>query len=162
MESIYIGLDVHQKSTTICIQDEEGTELALTSCSTDRAGFARELGPWLAKHPGSRVGLESCSKAYVVSGIVERLGGDPWVIPADEAAEIFRCLGDVAKRVLAVTSAEGYNVLQNNGRVAGQVVMHVHFHIIPRHADDGLGYRWKPQPAAPDALAALAKRIREA
>jgi histidine triad (HIT) family protein len=38
--------------------------------------------------------------------------------------------------------AGGWNFLQNNGAVAGQVVEHVHFHIIPRHDDDQLGYRW--------------------
>ncbi|MBN2448561.1 MAG: HIT family protein [Phycisphaerae bacterium] len=83
-------------------------------------------------------------------------------IPANEAADMFRCLGAIAKRVLTVTGAHGYNILQNNGRVAGQEVNHVHFHIIPRHAGDGLGYRWKPQPGDAAALAALAKRLRDA
>jgi histidine triad (HIT) family protein len=80
-------------------------------------------------------------------------------LPADDAAEIARHLGRIAKRIVAATGAEGYNVLLNAGRVAGQEVPHVHFHIIPRRAGDGLGYRWNAQPAAQDALADLAKRI---
>ena len=44
--------------------------------------------------------------------------------------------------VTRVARAEGCNILQNNGRVAGQAVAHVHFHIIPRRSGDGLGYRW--------------------
>jgi histidine triad (HIT) family protein len=48
----------------------------------------------------------------------------------------------LARAVLAVTQAAGYNLLQNNGRVSGQEVPHVHFHIIPRASGDGLGYRW--------------------
>ncbi len=80
-------------------------------------------------------------------------------LAADEAAELGRQVADLARRVMAVTGAAGFNVLQNNGEVAGQVVPHVHFHIIPRHAGDGLGYRWKPQKADPAALAALAERI---
>ena len=28
--------------------------------------------------------------------------------------------------------------MQNNGKAAGQVVFHAHFHVIPRNADDGL------------------------
>ena len=44
--------------------------------------------------------------------------------------------------LLRVTGAEGFNVLQNNGQAAGQVVGHVHFHLIPRSSGDGLGYRW--------------------
>ena len=83
-------------------------------------------------------------------------------LPAEEAAEIARQLGQIARRVLTVTGAEGYNVLQNNGKVAGQEIAHVHFHIIPRRAGDGLGYRWKPKPADPAALAELARRINDA
>jgi histidine triad (HIT) family protein len=86
---------------------------------------------------------------------VERLDG----LPPDEAAEIGRCLGAIAARVVSVTGAEGYNILQNNGAVAGQVVPHVHFHIIPRRAGDGLGYRWQPQKRSPEQLAGLAARI---
>ena len=83
-------------------------------------------------------------------------------LSADEAAEIARQLGVIARRVLAATGAEGYNVLQNNGKVAGQEVPHVHFHVIPRTAGDGLGYRWNAKPADQDALAELAKRINAA
>jgi len=34
--------------------------------------------------------------------------------------------------------SEGVNLLQNNHEVAGQVVPHVHFHVIPRRAGDGV------------------------
>jgi len=80
-------------------------------------------------------------------------------LPPEETAELARQLGAIAKRVVAATGAEGYNILQNNGRVAGQEVPHVHFHIIPRRAGDGLGYRWNAKPADHDALAELAQRI---
>ncbi len=59
-----------------------------------------------------------------------------------EIGDVTRLLPQLAKAVLSVTGARGYNILQNNGRVAGQAVAHVHFHIIPRTEDDGLGYRW--------------------
>lgn len=75
------------------------------------------------------------------------------------AAEIARHLGPIARRVLAATGAQGYNVLQNNGSVSGQVVPHVHFHIIPRNAGDGLGYRWNARGADPQQLGQLADRI---
>jgi histidine triad (HIT) family protein len=51
-------------------------------------------------------------------------------------------LPKLGRSVMQVTSAAGFNVLQNNGKAAGQEVPHVHFHIIPRVPADGLGYRW--------------------
>jgi diadenosine tetraphosphate (Ap4A) HIT family hydrolase len=44
--------------------------------------------------------------------------------------------------LMEVTGTKDFNVLQNNGRAAGQVVPHVHFHLIPRDPGDDLGYRW--------------------
>lgn len=84
---IYVGMDVHHKSTTICIQDEKGEQLLLDSCSTTFNGFQRKLGDWFSKHPGTPVAMESCSKAFLVSGIVASLGGRPRIFPADEVAK---------------------------------------------------------------------------
>ena len=60
----------------------------------------------------------------------------------DQVANITRHLPRLAQAVVKAVSAQGYNLLQNNGKVSGQQVLHVHFHIIPRVANDGLGYRW--------------------
>ncbi len=83
-------------------------------------------------------------------------------LPPDDAAAIGRALVLVARKLVAATGAEAFNVLANNGAVAGQEVPHVHFHIIPRRAGDGLGYRWRPQERSAEALALLAERIRTA
>ena len=83
-------------------------------------------------------------------------------LPADTAGEVARSFGAIATALLKVTGAEGYNVLQNNGSVAGQVVPHVHFHLVPRRADDGLGYRWNAKSATAEELTALADRVRGA
>jgi len=48
----------------------------------------------------------------------------------------------LVEAVMRVAGADGCNVLQNNGRASGQVVPHVHFHVIPRRSGDALGYRW--------------------
>jgi len=65
---------------------------------------------------------------------------------SDEAAA---ACGLACKRigaaVASATGCAGWNILQNNGEVAGQEVMHVHFHLIPRAEGDGLGYRWHPK-----------------
>ncbi len=81
---------------------------------------------------------------------------------SDLAAEIGRQLPRLARAVVRAVGAEGYNVLQNNGRVAGQVVPHLHFHVIPRRSGDGLGYRWNPGTYAPGRADELAAQIRAA
>lgn len=80
----------------------------------------------------------------------------------EELAPVLHDLPRLATAVLSATGAEGYNVLQNNGSVSGQAVPHVHFHIIPRVADDGLGYRWKPKSYATGRAETLHKSIQSA
>ena len=60
-----------------------------------------------------------------------------------QAAAIGKVLPRIARAVMKVTGAESYNVLQNNGAPAHQAVFHVHFHIIPKTAEGGLGIGWK-------------------
>jgi len=60
----------------------------------------------------------------------------------DSAAAIGRVLPRLSRAVKKATGATAYNVLQNNGSVAHQAVMHVHFHIIPKTVDGGLGVGW--------------------
>ena len=62
--------------------------------------------------------------------------------PAEILSDISVVLGRVAKAVSQAMASDGYNVLCNNGRAAGQLVEHVHFHIIPRTKDDSVFNRW--------------------
>jgi histidine triad (HIT) family protein len=80
----------------------------------------------------------------------------------EQAAAIGRVLPRLARAVMKATGATSYNVLQNNGSAAHQAVFHVHFHIIPRTGDDGLGLRWNAGTLDSEAGAALAKSIAEA
>ncbi len=80
---------------------------------------------------------------------------------SDEAsAAVGRALPRICRGVLKATGATAYNILQNNGADAHQVVMHVHFHVIPKHADgSGLGLVWRPGGFDHAAGATLAKSI---
>lgn len=63
-------------------------------------------------------------------------------MPDELAAACMAVVPRLSRAIVAATGAAGWNVLQNNHRVAGQAVNHVHVHIIPRSEGDGLGYRW--------------------
>ncbi|MEO0586391.1 MAG: HIT family protein [Planctomycetota bacterium] len=71
----------------------------------------------------------------------------------DAAADLGRSLPPICKAVAQAAGTPHYNVLQNNGAPAGQAVMHVHFHIIPKHSDgSGLPLDW-PAGSLDDAKA---------
>ncbi len=80
----------------------------------------------------------------------------------EAAAALGRVLPRLARAVKRVTGATAYNVLQNNGAAAHQVVMHVHFHIIPKFAGSGLGIDWRAGRLEPDAGQALAEKLASA
>ncbi len=56
-------------------------------------------------------------------------------------------------------SWDGFNVVQNNGEIAGQTVFHFHTHLIPRYKDDGQKILWKPGKPTDEELKALCKSI---
>ncbi|MHC5135204.1 MAG: HIT family protein [Planctomycetota bacterium] len=76
-------------------------------------------------------------------------------------AEIAKVLPKLAGSVKNAMDADGYNVLCNNGASAGQVVEHMHFHIIPRKENDGVFNQW-PSFQYPEGKAKeIAAKIRE-
>ena len=83
-------------------------------------------------------------------------------MPAGLAGALCRELPRLARALLEVTGAAGYNILQNNGRVSGQEVPHVHFHLIPRAEGDGLGYRWHPKSYAEGRAEQILAKFRAA
>ncbi len=97
--------------------------------------------------------------------------GHTLVVPKEQAerlhllterssAALGRALPRIARAIVKATACADYNLLQNNGPGAGQVVMHVHFHIIPKHADGtGLPHTWPATTLDENAGAALAKLI---
>ena len=52
--------------------------------------------------------------------------------------ESIKIIQRVAKAVIKATKADGFNLMLNNKKAAGQLIDHVHFHIIPRFKKDGL------------------------
>jgi len=85
-------------------------------------------------------------------------------LDADLAAGLMQTVVKVARAVRASTGAPGLNVWQSNGEAACQEVLHAHFHLFPRYANDGHFkiYDHLPPLAPRSTLAALAAQIRRA
>ena len=77
----------------------------------------------------------------------------------DEVGALFSRVPVVARAILAATGADGFNIGQNNGRSANQIIPHVHVHVIPRYQK--IGNSWaRRMIAKDDDLDELAKKIR--
>ena len=50
--------------------------------------------------------------------------------------------GWAAKYVSERIWSPDQKIVQNNGKVAGQAVFHLHFHVIPRFNDNGHQWNW--------------------
>ena len=95
--------------------------------------------------------------------------GHTLVIPKSHAAGLLEADDDmlartivrvkkIAAHVKGVLGCDGFNILQNNGGAAGQTVMHIHFHIVPRWSGDPLVFA--NTKGDMEALRALADRLR--
>ncbi|MBE5868981.1 MAG: HIT family protein [Lachnospiraceae bacterium] len=88
--------------------------------------------------------------------------GHALILPKSHADNLYELPDEIAEKVLKLAKqmainmteklgADGFNLVQNNGTVAGQTVHHFHMHLIPRYADDGQDINWeKSQPSSED------------
>ena len=57
-------------------------------------------------------------------------------IPDDKLSELFKSVKKIATIIHNKLKIDGYNILQNNYKAAGQDINHIHVHIIPRNLDE--------------------------
>jgi histidine triad (HIT) family protein len=83
-------------------------------------------------------------------------------IPADfliEMGQVLQRLGQAAKTHLG---SDGFNVLLNNGRAAGQLIDHAHFHLVPRSTGDGVMGWPKVRPYGAREMEAVRSKLADA
>ena len=59
-------------------------------------------------------------------------------ISDDDLSCLMKAIKKIGKALKHELAVDGYNIQLNNGSIAGQIVPHIHFHIIPRKQKDGL------------------------
>ncbi len=80
-------------------------------------------------------------------------------LPDSIAAHTASLFPRLCRAVQAATGADGYNVIVNNGRAAGQTVDHGHWHLIPRFVDDPVDWPWPHSDYSGDELNQMRFRI---
>ena len=61
-------------------------------------------------------------------------------IPPAEVAKLFTKAQELNETIMKKMSAQGANISVNDGKAAHQLVPHIHIHLIPRKADDGVSF----------------------
>lgn len=83
-------------------------------------------------------------------------------LPDEIAAKMGKASKKVAQGVLKAAEVEGFNILNNNKKVAGQIVPHVHIHIIPRYEADGVDMSFSHKEYSEGELKSFADKIKRA
>lgn len=99
--------------------------------------------------------------------------GHALILPKAHAANIYELSDEMAAKAMilakkmatAMTEAlkcDGFNIVQNNGEVAGQTVFHFHMHLIPRYLNDGNQDKltWNHAEFTPEEIAEIAAELR--
>lgn len=81
--------------------------------------------------------------------------GHAVILPKNHAANLFELSEEDGSKLISVAKkcgsamkevlqCDGLNILQNNGKIAGQTVFHFHMHLIPRYEGDTVAIKWTP------------------
>ena len=98
--------------------------------------------------------------------------GHALILPKAHAANIYELPDETAAKAMVLAkkmatklrdglNCDGFNIVQNNGEIAGQTVFHFHVHIIPRYENGPDMVTWAPGKATPEELAEISSSIRE-
>jgi histidine triad (HIT) family protein len=77
-----------------------------------------------------------------------------------QAAAVFRAAAKVARAIRAAFEPQGLSVYQANGTAAGQTVLHLHIHLVPRYEGDGMALTWPVKNPPREKLVDYAEKIR--
>ncbi len=80
----------------------------------------------------------------------------------EEGKALIRAAARLAPAIIRAVGAEGYNVIMNIGRAAGQEIPHLHLHLVPRFSNDGCRFDCSRLRASREELEDVGRSIRKA
>ena len=85
------------------------------------------------------------------------------IFDVDEAtlSAVMRTVRKIAPAVRDAVGAHGVHINSNHGAAAGQVVFHLHFHIIPRQKRSDFTFSWPKKKIMQSAFDTIAEKIRQ-
>ena len=98
--------------------------------------------------------------------------GHALILPKNHYANLYELPDETAVKVMLLAKkmavlmteklgCDGFNLVQNNGKAAGQTVFHFHLHLIPRYKEDGQTLGWKSLEPTLDELEIIKNIITE-
>ena len=81
-------------------------------------------------------------------------------VDENELKQMIQTTKKVAQNIKDKLDPEGVNIVQNNGQKAGQMVSHIHFHVVPRYEDDQVIIQFPREQAQENELDNVLKKIK--
>ena len=82
-------------------------------------------------------------------------------IPDEDLRDMMLKAKKIAQALSAALGNDGFNILMNNKKVAGQLVPHAHIHVIPRFKGDGIKLNWRPKRYNDKEIDEVREKIRK-
>ena len=106
----------------------------------------------------------------VILDVAPAAKGHAMILPKVHADNLLELPDEIASKVMVLAkkaavqmkeklSCEGIQLIQNNGKAAGQTVFHFHLHIIPRYHDDSQTISWNPGTVTEQELIEIYNQI---
>ena len=98
--------------------------------------------------------------------------GHALILPKNHYANLYELPDETAVKVMLLAKkmavlmteklgCDGFNLVQNNGKAAGQTVFQLHLHLIPRYKEEGQTLGWKSLEPTQDELEIIKNIITE-
>lgn len=92
--------------------------------------------------------------------LVKQHAENIYEIDEEIASKVFVLAKNMAKVMTEAFECDGFNIVQNNGKCAGQSVFHFHMHLIPRYIDDNAIKFWKSKETTEEKLTELENKVK--